>query len=221
MFNKIIVLLIPIITFFYSCSSITSVERYHKNFENKENNDLRYSTDDSQLTNSDDEISEELDPSDIPDNTTNYELSELLKNIKSENLNSANEEISEKEAFLMEIIKYYKTPYKFGGNSINGIDCSGFTQSIYKNVLEINLNRSAREQFQQGKIIAEKEELIFGDLVFFDTRKRVKPGHVGIYLWDNLFVHANAKNGVIVSSLNDDYYSKRYMGARRILSNGF
>jgi len=221
MFNKIIVLLIPIITFFYSCSSITSVERYHKNFENKENNDLRYSTDDSKLTNSDDEISEELDPSDIPDNTTNYELSELLKNIKSENLNSANEEISEKEAFLMEIIKYYKTPYKFGGNSINGIDCSGFTQSIYKNVLEINLNRSAREQFQQGKIIAEKEELIFGDLVFFDTRKRVKPGHVGIYLWDNLFVHANAKNGVIVSSLNDDYYSKRYMGARRILSNGF
>ena len=76
--------------------------------------------------------------------------------------------------------------------------------------------RSAKEQFTQGIVIDNKEELKFGDLVFFNTRRRVKPGHVGIYLGDNLFVHASSKNGVIVTPLTHDYYTKRYMGARRI-----
>jgi cell wall-associated NlpC family hydrolase len=53
-------------------------------------------------------------------------------------------------------------------------------------------------------------------LVFFNTRRRVKPGHVGIYIGDNLFAHASSKSGVTVSSLDYDYYSNRYMGARRV-----
>lgn len=207
----------------YGCSSVQSVERYNKT--KKENNsqpDIRFTSEnDTSYYFGEEEVPEELDPSDLPETTTSYELTELLQKIKNDNLNNNSTEVSKVEEFLMELVKYYKTPYKFGGNSLKGIDCSGFTQSIFRNVLEIKLNRTAREQYLQGEVIEDKNELKFGDLVFFNTRRRVRPGHVGIYLWNNLFVHASTKQGVIVTSLEEDYYSKRYMGARRIKSNGF
>ncbi len=96
------------------------------------------------------------------------------------------------------------------------IDCSAFTQTIYKNTLAINLERSARLQYKQGIEISEIENLKFGDLVFFNTRTRVRPGHVGIYIGENLFAHASSKKGVTISSLDHSYYVKRYMGGRRI-----
>lgn len=207
----------------YGCSSLQSVERYNKTIkEDSSQSDIRFTSEnDTSYLGGEEDVPEELDPSDLPDITTSYELTELLHKIKNDNLNNNSAELSEIEEFLMEIVKYYKTPYKFGGNSVKGIDCSGFTQSIFRNVLEIELNRTARKQYLQGEVIEQKNELKFGDLVFFNTRRRVRPGHVGIYLWNNLFVHASTKQGVIVTSLEEDYYSKRYMGARRIKSNGF
>ena len=68
--------------------------------------------------------------------------------------------------------------------------------------------------------VAKEEDLQFGDLVFFDTRINVKPGHVGIYLGDNLFAHASSKKGVTISSLNHSYYQSRFMGGRRVEPNG-
>lgn len=121
-----------------------------------------------------------------------------------------------KERMLMEIIKYINTPYKYGGNSQEGIDCSAFTQNIFNSCLNSNLFRSAREQFTQGIVIRDKVDLLFGDLVFFNTRRAVRPGHVGIYIGDNLFAHASSEKGVIISSLEHKYYSKRFMGGRRI-----
>lgn len=218
---SIIFILLIVISF--GCSSVSSVERYNKTKkDNSKQSDIRFTSEnDTSYLVEDEDVPEELDPSDLPENTTSYELSEILKKIKSENLNHDNADVSELEEFLMEIVKYYKTPYKFGGNSLKGIDCSGFTKSIYKNVLEIDISRSAREQYQEGEVIDDKSKLEFGDLVFFNTRRRVRPGHVGIYLWDNLFVHASTKHGVIITSLDEEYYSKRYMGARRIKPNGF
>lgn len=122
---------------------------------------------------------------------------------------------TKRELVMMEIIKLLNTPYKYGGNTTDGIDCSAFTQRVYKNALNFLLERSARYQFTQGVEISSKEELQFGDLIFFDTRRRVRPGHVGIYLFDNLFAHASSKRGVIVSSMESGYYSRKYMGARR------
>ena len=116
----------------------------------------------------------------------------------------------------MEIIRYLNTPYKYGGNSLNGIDCSAFTQNVYRDSWLLDLNRSARDQYQQGIVIEERSDLKFGDLVFFNTRRRVKPGHVGIYIGENLFAHASRKRGVTVSSLDEDYYSRKYMGAKRM-----
>ncbi|MCS7053253.1 MAG: C40 family peptidase [Ignavibacterium sp.] len=206
------------------CTSIKSVERYNKNkIETHSSESLRFTSNNDTINTEDYyDITEEQDSSEIPDEvySNNIKIDELLKNKSIFESNS--EVITEKEIFLMEIVKYINnTPYKFGGTSIDGTDCSSFTQSVYRNAFNINLNRSARDQYKQGMIVNDIDSLKFGDLVFFNTRRRVRPGHVGIYLWDNYFVHASTKYGVTVSSLNEDYYSKRYMGARRIKIEGF
>lgn len=120
-----------------------------------------------------------------------------------------------REEILLQVIKFLDTPYKYGGNTENGIDCSGFTKQIFLNALKIELPRSAREQYNVG-IEIEKEDLSFGDLVFFNTQRRSFPGHVGIYIGDNQFIHASRTLGVTISSLDEEYYKKRYVGARRI-----
>lgn len=157
------------------------------------------------------------DPSDLPDEEQEIQISSLLENKNSNHSYDIPgfDYTTLREKMLMEIIKYLDTPYKYGGSTIDGIDCSAFTQNIYKSVLGIDLERSARLQFTQGVEIAEGDELRFGDLVFFNTRKRVKPGHVGIFIGENLFAHASSKKGVTISSLDHNYYSKKYMGARR------
>ena len=125
-----------------------------------------------------------------------------------------------KEKMLMEVIKYLGTPYKYGGTTKDGMDCSAFTQIVYRDVFNINLQRSARLQYTQGQVIEKGEQLKYGDLVFFNTRKRVKPGHVGIYIGDNLFAHASTKKGVTITAIDYDYYARTYMGARRFETNG-
>ena len=122
-----------------------------------------------------------------------------------------------KKSEIMEIIlSWFGTPYKFGGTSDNAIDCSAFVRTVYSTATEMQLPRTAREQFTVGKIVRNRKDLKFGDMVFFNTRKRVRVSHVGIYLGDNLFAHASSRSGVTVSSLVQDYYNKKFIGARRI-----
>lgn len=101
-------------------------------------------------------------------------------------------------------------PYVFGGTSAYGVDCSGFTQRIFS-LAGISLRRMADEQFAQGRPVSPPQP---GDLVFFSTYLP-GPSHVGIYLGNRLFIHASSSRGVIVSSLEEDYYHPRYIGARR------
>jgi len=132
-----------------------------------------------------------------------------------EKLKDFNVALTPREKVLFEVVKFLETPYKFGGNTQNGMDCSSFTLQVYKNSLAIDLPRSASQQYKLGDEI-NKEELKFGDLVFFNTRRASFPGHVGIYLGENQFVHASRSLGVTVSSLEDAYYKKRFVGARRV-----
>jgi cell wall-associated NlpC family hydrolase len=208
------------------CASSTGALRYSdktQTIKTNSNNEIRFATENSladvdTVVFPDEDIPEYEDPSDLPEDETKIDLTELLKNLDQKKDNSDDERLgaTKKDLMLMEIIRYLNTPYKYGGNSLNGIDCSAFTQSVYKNSWLLNLNRSARDQFQQGLVINDRSDLKFGDLVFFNTRKRVKPGHVGIYIGDNLFAHASSKLGVTISSLEHPYYNKKYMGARRI-----
>jgi len=108
-------------------------------------------------------------------------------------------------------------PYRFGSNSVKGTDCSGYVQRFFS-FLGVQLPRSAREQFNVGTSV-NREDLLVGDLVFFKTYAPF-PSHVGIYLGDNLFVHASrfAKK-VTIDSLNTPYFVKRYIGAKRLLAS--
>jgi cell wall-associated NlpC family hydrolase len=206
------------------CSSSSKTIRYgNKEIKEGEKEPVRYTVKEKGKKSAIEENSvDEADIDDQPEDITSVDISAITQKYHSSETNTDAETagISPKEMMLMEIIKYMNTPYKYGGNSKSGIDCSAFTQTIFGNALSIELLRSAREQYTQGVIIDKIEDLKFGDLVFFNTRKVVKPGHVGIYIGDGLFVHASTKNGVIVTPLNHDYYSKRYMGARRIENNG-
>jgi lipoprotein Spr len=86
-----------------------------------------------------------------------------------------------------------------------------------KDVYNVDLSRTAQEQFDNSQHI-EMEDLQEGDLVFFQTTGR-KISHVGIYLFNNKFVHAAASQGVSVSDLNDTYWRSRYRGAGRMVVN--
>ncbi|MFH0734271.1 MAG: C40 family peptidase [bacterium] len=127
--------------------------------------------------------------------------------------------ITERDKVLFEVIKYLDTPYHYGGNTKNGLDCSAFTGSVYKNSLQMDLPRSSSDQYSVGNKISNQDNLKFGDLVFFKTRRRRSVSHVGIYLGERLFAHASSSSGVIISSLDETYYKKRYVGARRIVEN--
>ena len=206
------------------CSSSSNSVRFKPKGEQTDENDpnVRFTSNDSKTTvdsdsSNTDEISDENDSEELPNETQSIDISSIMQKIETSN-DSKNLQAgaSLKEKMLMEIIKYLDTPYKYGGNSKNGIDCSAFTQAIFQNTFSVILLRSAKDQYTQGFVVDDREKLQFGDLIFFNTRRRVRPGHVGIYIGDNLFAHSSSKNGVIVSSLDLDYYSNRFMGGRRI-----
>jgi cell wall-associated NlpC family hydrolase len=112
--------------------------------------------------------------------------------------------------------KMINIPYKFGGNSILGIDCSAYVKKVY-GLLDVDLPRTAREQFKEGDAI-DRDELSIGDLVFFRTYASF-PSHVGIYLGNNLFIHASSKGRkVTIDSLETPYYLKRFIGGKRLLT---
>lgn len=160
---------------------------------------------------------EEDDSEELPVESSTLNVSELFEKYISPNQYApASDSVNHKEKVIMEIIRFMKTPYKFGGNTSKGIDCSAFTRTVYSNSFSIELPRTAREQYQLGQEIDDKTDLKFGDLVFFNTRRRVKPGHVGIYIGNNQFAHSSSKQGVMVSSLDMDFYSRKFMGGRRV-----
>jgi cell wall-associated NlpC family hydrolase len=132
-----------------------------------------------------------------------------------EKLKNYNLALTPREKILLEVIKFLETPYKYGGSTQKGMDCSAFTLQVFKNSLTIDLPRSTSQQYKTGDEI-DKDDLKFGDLVFFNTRRRSFPGHVGIYLGDGKFAHASRSLGVTVSSIDDVYYKKRFVGARRV-----
>ena len=119
-----------------------------------------------------------------------------------------------KEKLVAAARKMLDIPYRFGGSSLLGIDCSGYVQKVF-GLLDIVLPRTAREQFGLGKLVG-KDELSIGDLVFFRTYAKF-PSHVGIYLGDNRFIHASSTDRkVTIDSLDAPYYIKRFVGARRL-----
>lgn len=118
---------------------------------------------------------------------------------------------------LLKLIdEWYGTTYCMGGSTKDCIDCSAFTHIIMQTVYNVNMPRTAQEQYKASQHI-NLEDLSEGDLVFFNTTGGNDMSHVGIYLLNNKFVHAATSGGVMVSDLNDSYWKPRYKGAGRYL----
>ena len=107
------------------------------------------------------------------------------------------------------------TPYRIGGQSRNGIDCSGFVQKTFMDRFDIPLPRMTKDQAKYGHFI-EKEDIQTGDLVFFKTGRGPNGYHVGIYVKEDKFLHASTKGGVIYSSMNSPYWKKAFWQVRRV-----
>lgn len=131
----------------------------------------------------------------------------VLMDVEVENL---------KNKKLIEYIhQWWGVPYRIGGYSMSGIDCSAFTQLLTSETYGLKLPRTSREQANQCVEIS-KDLLREGDLVFFKTGRGIS--HVGLYLSNNKFVHASTSMGVVISDLNELYWDKRFVKAGRILN---
>ena len=121
---------------------------------------------------------------------------------------------SEEPKLLVRVaMGFLGAPYRLGGSSVKGLDCSGFVKKIYQ-FFNIDLPRTAFEQSHLGLDVA-RDELLEGDLLFFNTRRKL--GHVGIYIGNNEFVHASSrKRGVRIDNLNTPYFDKRFVKAVRL-----
>ncbi|WP_028543384.1 C40 family peptidase [Paenibacillus taiwanensis] len=106
--------------------------------------------------------------------------------------------------------------YKYGGTTTKGFDCSGFVKYVFDK-FNVELPRSSSSQYEVGDKV-KKDELRPGDLVFFNTSGS-GISHVGIYVGNGQFAHASTSKGTRIDDLSMDYYEKRYVGAKRILSS--
>jgi len=123
--------------------------------------------------------------------------------------------------FLVRVVKtFLGVPYRLGGSTLKGIDCSAFVKKIYE-LFNVNLPRTTWEQIRFGKRVG-KSELEEGDLVFFKVpTRRASNRHVGIYIGNSEFVHASSRNKEVrIDNLDTPYFSKRFINGVRVKDLG-
>ena len=175
-----------------------------------------YEPEESIVTQENEDIEESEDSPDIESEDADQDVI----NIGQQNEQTRKEELlgkwnspDEVQLFVKVATGFIGAPYRFGGSSLKGIDCSSFVQKIYR-IFDVTLPRNAAQQSKVG-INITRENLTEGDLVFFHTNRSL--GHVGIYIGNNEFVHASSKSKVVrIDSLDTPYYQKRFQRAVRV-----
>ena len=122
---------------------------------------------------------------------------------------------SGRRAIVTEALRWLGVPYRYGGNGKRGVDCSGLVNAVFGKY-GVSLPRRARDLYGKGRGL-KKTQLQPADLVFFSNTAGRGITHVGIYLGSARFVHASSSSGVVISSLDADYYLRHYAGARMII----
>ena len=124
-----------------------------------------------------------------------------------------------RSALLDQYQEWRGVPYRSGGQSRRGVDCSGFVSIVYREVYGKQLARSSADMLKYNCKKVSRAKLQEGDLVFFKTGrggKRGVPNHVGIYLKNGRFIHTSTSSGVMVSSLSEPYYTRTWLTGGRV-----
>ncbi|RUR33479.1 glycoside hydrolase [Vreelandella andesensis] len=119
-----------------------------------------------------------------------------------------------RQALLEQHQRWAGTPYRIGGTSKQGIDCSALVRNVFRDSFNLELPRTTYDQVNEGRPI-DRQELQAGDLVFF--RPPGQYNHVGIYVGDGRFLHASSSRGVMISRLDNSYWQRYYWQSRRAL----
>lgn len=152
-------------------------------------------------------------------NVRNYSIS---KNARSQEKveNTTKEEVTVADKIVWTAVSYKGIPYRFGGTTERGMDCSGLIYTSFQQ-RDVPIARTSREMYAQGTSIPLRK-VQRGDLLFFKTaRKRGKVNHVGLVTsvsnGDIRFIHSTSSQGVIVTSLHEDYWKRAFIEAKRVL----
>jgi cell wall-associated NlpC family hydrolase len=136
---------------------------------------------------------------------------------RTDSTKSKDEKKSKGKKVVRKAKKYKGAKYVWGGASPKGFDCSGFTWFVYNKAVRIDLGRTVKGQWKQGRKV-RKGKWKPGDIVFFKNTFEKGLSHCGIFIKGQEFIHAeNERTGVVISTLDSDYYAKHYKGARRIV----
>jgi lipoprotein Spr len=133
--------------------------------------------------------------------------------------NSFNDGIFTQDSTLNSfILKWLGKPYKLGGKTEKGIDCSQFNKRLYQDVYNLTLENVCYKQWNQTNRI-KRDSIEIGDLLFFRSRQSPSGWHCGVYIGNSYFVHAaNKLEGVIISSISESKYLKTFRGAGRLIN---
>lgn len=123
---------------------------------------------------------------------------------------------NDNKALYTELKTWLGVPYRYGGHSRRGTDCSGMVMEVYQAVYGLKLQRNSAKMFERDCREIQKKDLREGDLVFFATGGGNRISHVGIYLKDGHFVHASSSRGVVVNHLDERYYTRHWRCAGRV-----
>jgi lipoprotein Spr len=218
---------IALVTFMASCSSIKPLSFTNKqqsttpSQDNNKNEvkflDISSDNDDNKDTKSTIKKESSSGPAASTENNSNNSKSAeasktLALQLKYSQLMNTDAQQVQNIPLYQSIDSWYGAPYRYGGTTKDGIDCSAFVESIFMTAFGITLPRTAREQYKATRHIS-RTELQEGDLLFFNTRGGVS--HVGIYLQNNKFVHASV-SGVTISDMFEPYYVKHFIAAGRV-----
>ncbi len=159
-------------------------------------------------------IEEDLDEQDDK-KRVDKKKKERKKQKKTETTKQKNTKKAKKDGKLMDFCeKWIGTPYRGGGTTKQGVDCSGFVTIVYKEVYGVKLPRSSRDMEQACKK-KDFKDLEEGDLVFFANKPNGRVNHVGIFLDKETFIHASSSMGVTISRFDEKYWSQRYHSGGR------
>ena len=162
----------------------------------------------------DTELEDDLEDEELFEEPESYETTDIALTA----LSKSKADTKQQKVLLDTAFSYLGTPYRHGGVTRNGMDCSGFVSTTFKSI-SVPLSRSSQEMATQGTKI-DLEDVKVGDLLFFRTTRKSRISHVGMVVdidGDIKFIHSSSKRGVVISSLSEEYYKKTFRMAKRVM----